>query len=282
MKPDYSKLITKDFLEEYYIKQNKTTSQIEKEFKFKISTTEYYIKLHGLKKPRRKIIKNYYPFLTKEVLFNDLINDKMLISDIAKKYNVHRKTIRNKLKEFGITKACKKNQFNKELLYDLYYNQNKSIQNIATLYKVSRAYLTRIMIKLGLVIKQSKFTVKWDKCSTDIEIIGYKDIHGLIWRGIKQTAASRNLKFSIDIVYAWDLFLRQDRKCSYSGLELNFGMNGNDSKNRTASLDRIDSSQEYVEGNVQWVHKDINKLKMDLSESKFLNYIKLIYENKKL
>lgn len=40
-------------------------------------------------------------------------------------------------------------------------------------------------------------------------------------------------------------------------------------KNRrlqTASLDRIDSSKGYIEGNVQWLHKDINRLKINYSD----------------
>lgn len=53
-------------------------------------------------------------------------------------------------------------------------------------------------------------------------------------------------------------------------------------KNRTASLDRIDSSKGYLENNVQWVHKDINWMKQDYSHEEFLQYCKLIYENKKL
>ena len=40
--------------------------------------------------------------------------------------------------------------------------------------------------------------------------------------------------------------------------------------NRTASLDRIDSSQPYVVTNIQWVHKDVNLMKMDLDEDWFV------------
>ena len=52
------------------------------------------------------------------------------------------------------------------------------------------------------------------------------------------------------------------------------------SKNRTASLDRIDSNKGYTIDNVQWVHKDINKMKMDLEEDVFIDNCKLIIENK--
>ena len=38
----------------------------------------------------------------------------------------------------------------------------------------------------------------------------------------------------------------------------------------TASLDRIDSSKGYTKSNIQWVHKDINKMKSDFSMLRFL------------
>ena len=46
--------------------------------------------------------------------------------------------------------------------------------------------------------------------------------------------------------------------------------------NGTASLDRIDSSKGYVPGNIQCVHKDINALKTDFSEERFLELIHMI------
>ena len=44
----------------------------------------------------------------------------------------------------------------------------------------------------------------------------------------------------------------------------------------TASIDRIDSSKGYERGNVQFVHKDINAMKWNLSLAKFMEYCKLI------
>ena len=50
-------------------------------------------------------------------------------------------------------------------------------------------------------------------------------------------------------------------------IEIKFKKRHNDSK--TASLDRIDSSKGYTEDNIQWVHKDVNQMKMDLPEQRF-------------
>lgn len=47
----------------------------------------------------------------------------------------------------------------------------------------------------------------------------------------------------------------------------------------TASLDRIDSSKGYVIGNVQWVHKTINTMKMDLANSEFIKLCQMVAKN---
>lgn len=48
---------------------------------------------------------------------------------------------------------------------------------------------------------------------------------------------------------------------------------------QTASLDRINSSIGYTIDNVQWVHKKINMMKMDLSQEEFINYCRLVVKN---
>jgi hypothetical protein len=53
----------------------------------------------------------------------------------------------------------------------------------------------------------------------------------------------------------------------------------NVSVEHTASLDRIDSSKGYCEDNVQWVHKDINRMKNTFDQDYFISLCKLIAEN---
>lgn len=49
----------------------------------------------------------------------------------------------------------------------------------------------------------------------------------------------------------------------------------------TISLDRIDSTKGYIEGNVQWVHKSVNIMKSTLTQEQFINFCKLVAENNK-
>lgn len=109
---------------------------------------------------------------------------------------------------------------------------------------------------------------------------GVGEISGDFWyEHVKRSAdgsKGRKLKeLTISIEYAWNIFLQQDRKCALSELELTFPKKSKD-KTYTASLDRIDSSKGYIEGNVQWVHKDINKMKNDFNQKYFVNICKLI------
>lgn len=82
----------------------------------------------------------------------------------------------------------------------------------------------------------------------------YQKISFTWWNRIKRDAIERCLQFDISIVYAWDLFLKQNRKCALSGIELKMPEFARDLSS-TASFDRINSDVGYIEENCQWVHK---------------------------
>jgi hypothetical protein len=92
-------------------------------------------------------------------------------------------------------------------------------------------------------------------------------------------------EFLVTIEYLWNQFLTQNKRCALTGLPLSFDGTSKENKfketsKQTASLDRIDSSKGYIEGNIQWIHKDVNIMKNDLDSSKFFYYCKLINENR--
>lgn len=90
----------------------------------------------------------------------------------------------------------------------------------------------------------------------------------------------RGVVFSISMEYAWSLYEKQNKKCVLSGLSLVFAKTkkGHSTGETSASLDRIDSKEGYVEGNVQWLHKWVNLMKSDFSQEEFIQYCKLIVE----
>jgi hypothetical protein len=111
---------------------------------------------------------------------------------------------------------------------------------------------------------------------------GVGDISGNWWSSHITREINQNKRHKVcmdlTIEWAWNLFLKQDRKCALSGIPLVFG---NRSDYNTASLDRIDSSKGYEIGNVQWVHKDINFMKRTYSQEYFIQMCKLVAENNK-
>ena len=95
---------------------------------------------------------------------------------------------------------------------------------------------------------------------------------------MKRNAKRRNLDFALSIEYLWNLFLKQDRKCALTGELLTFGRLHR-SWETTASLDRIDSNIGYIEGNVQWVLKEVNFAKGSLQNSRFIEICKMVALN---
>ena len=97
------------------------------------------------------------------------------------------------------------------------------------------------------------------------------------WTRVLKSAQNRKLKVEITKEYAWNLFLYQNKKCALTGRELFFSSDlTNKNLIQTASLDRIDSKKHYIEGNIQWVHKSINRLKRAMNNDDFIQICFLI------
>jgi hypothetical protein len=98
------------------------------------------------------------------------------------------------------------------------------------------------------------------------------------FKKIQSNAIKRGLSFDLDIDYLWDLFLKQNKKCALTGVDINI-VNATISKNHhlnTASLDRIDSSKGYEKDNIRWVHKTINHIKSDIDDNDLIYLCHLI------
>lgn len=108
----------------------------------------------------------------------------------------------------------------------------------------------------------------------------YKGIFKTTFNKLKKQAYKRKLAFSITMEYIGDLFEKQKKKCALTGELLTLKKTVKD-QTQTASLDRKNSSMGYIEGNVQWVHKDINRMKSNFSEERFVNSCQKIVEHNK-
>jgi hypothetical protein len=127
----------------------------------------------------------------------------------------------------------------------------------------------------------SKKSLGCTKCSNVGEesscFTGYKEISGNKFTMIKKGAEKRGLEFSVDIKELWELYKTQDRKCALTNMEIKFGERSNEKG--TASLDRIDSAKGYVNGNIQWVHSDVNIMKNKYDQEYFISICKMIASN---
>jgi len=89
-----------------------------------------------------------------------------------------------------------------------------------------------------------------------------------IFKDAKQHAKAKNREFTITIDDLFEVLLNQNNKCALSGVLF--------SLETKPSLDRIDSSKGYTKENIQFVLKEINIMKSNFDEYKFIELCTLV------
>lgn len=94
----------------------------------------------------------------------------------------------------------------------------------------------------------------------------------------KKKAAKRKIEWNISIEYLYEIWKSQNGFCPLSNVKLTIHRYRKLGKNfrGTASIDRVDSSKGYIEGNIQFTHKIINKMKWEFNIPTFLYYCDLV------
>lgn len=109
---------------------------------------------------------------------------------------------------------------------------------------------------------------------------GEGDLGRTYWCTLQGGAKARGIDFEITLGYAWSLF---NGKCALSGVPITLSStvknNSPDYAAFTASLDRKDSSLGYIEGNIQWVHRTVNRMKGELLDDALKWWCSKIVEN---
>lgn len=77
---------------------------------------------------------------------------------------------------------------------------------------------------------------------------------------LKRSAENRNIPFEVSMEYLWELYQSQHNICAITGDTL--------VSLSKSSLDRIDSTKGYIEGNLQWVtyQANVSKHKMSMQQ----------------
>jgi hypothetical protein len=220
--------------------------------------------------------------ITKEFLQIEYVQNKRSPHDIAKEVGCCPHTIYRKLKDFEI----KQEKRNGEIQSGDKFGKLTAIEVIGT-YK-NGTYVWNCKCECGSFVKRTTPKLKSGQlcrsCYNKNKTIvvqklgkenpcwnGYEEISGHFISSIKICAKNRKIKFDLKTKDLWELFLKQEKKCFYSGLELHFK-----TREEIASLDRVDSNDYYHIDNVVWCHKDINKIKASFSVEEFVNWCNLI------
>jgi len=228
--------------------------------------------------------------LDKETLIREYITNRLSTRAIGTKYNCSNNTVSKKLKKFNIPARTRKDNYK-----DLSTRNFGSLTVLSDLPRTvdsgRKSKLWKCKCKCG--------TIKWIEssrllsgntrtCGCSKRRIGpdnptwkgYGELGRSWWNSIIYNAKYNNHEVNINIKYCWDLFIKQNRKCALSGVDIYPPCSSSDT-NYTASLDRIDSSIGYIKGNVQWVHRIVNFMKNNLNEDVFIDFCSVIAEYNK-
>lgn len=123
--------------------------------------------------------------------------------------------------------------------------------------------------------KTCGYCIKWN-------FTGYGDVSGSWFRKLIENAKTRGIDVSITITDVWKLYEHQRRKCALTGLPIVFcRYSERAAGSQTASVDRIDSSRGYVLGNIQIIHKRLNRMKNVMGNEEFLAWCSLVCTHNK-
>lgn len=248
-------------------------TEILKRTKACILRKAYQLKLH---------LSNKKPYKYKEFLYEQYIINNKNLTQIAEECKTSASIISEWLRKFEISirdRSQTKYHFVGEKVGELDILSEMGAKNGSK----RRQFICNCSCGRKNIIKDINSLLK----TNDVNC-GNKSHHfvGLIrkvyFNIIKKGSLKRGITFNITIEYINSLFIKQNGRCVYSNIELTLPQCSYTKGlyQHTASLDRIDSSKGYIEGNVQWVHKDINFMKQELKNEVFLHWIDKIYNYK--
>ncbi len=92
---------------------------------------------------------------------------------------------------------------------------------------------------------------------------------------MKCKSRTKNKQINLDLKYLTDMYTNQNGKCKISNIQMTIKHNDLCS----ISIDRIDSSNGYIKGNIQLVCRAINLAKQHLPNQAIIDFVRKIYVN---
>lgn len=196
-------------------------------------------------------------------------------AEIAKMFGVSQTCVGKNLRRYGI--IATRNQ-----LDDL---TGKTFGSLTILYRLPNTKNNRVQWQCKCKCGREKSVTSGDIKSGDSKSCGKCHWHCFIqdsyWTEITRNAKQRGKEFSITKDYMTSLWNKQEGKCAISGLPLNMPVDARKQRGPecTASIDRIDNTIGYVEGNVQWVYKDVNRMRREYTIERYIEICKAVASN---
>jgi hypothetical protein len=100
-----------------------------------------------------------------------------------------------------------------------------------------------------------------------------------VWSGIIGHAKDRGFEVSVTRDHAYAILENQRFLCALTGLPIKIAdsRRAHDvGRETTASLDRINSQNGYIDGNIWWVHKKLNIMKHTFSLCEFVEFCRFV------
>jgi len=180
--------------------------------------------------------------------------------------NINRKTMCRKCYSLSLRKFKIGDKYNHLTILDYKYDKTTGSSKV----KVQCDCKNEYWIKNVRGLKNTKYCKLCARKLSGNKHPSYKGLEFIshsYFTIVKTNAKNKNREFSITIEDMNNLMIKQNHKCALSGLEIKIG---NEIEETTASLDRIDSSKDYIIDNIQWVHKDIQRMKSDFNQNRFI------------
>jgi hypothetical protein len=222
--------------------------------------------------------------LTKEFLEYHYVIKRKSIKTIATEFNIKSSnSVSQAIKKYGLYRSNLRDSssiLTKEFLQEYYVRQNLSLKDVA----VKAGFQRKTVVKKALKkhnIQEREHTTSDKYKNAILKKRHHHTIPSRYFYSLYNGATRRNIEFNITIDQIWVKFEQQEKKCAISGLNINFPEFGQKATSQTASIDRINSDIGYIIDNIQWVHKDINKMKWELSQDRFLELCRIITEYNK-
>lgn len=223
--------------------------------------------------------------LTKEMLTQEYLVDKLNKREIARRHDVTLATVMAHMKKHDI-----ENQpvwvFRGRDLTGKTFGRLTAIERMPvdkhhkSRWKCRCACGGTVTLNASSLVRQ--LTSSCGCLRSEINRTGYKEISGSWWRRLTGSANQRGYEFDLTPEYIWSLYEEQNKACALTGLPISFCADSNQVRNMTVSVDRIDSTKGYVRGNVQLLHKVVNMSKSWLNEGEYVAICNLVSEKRRM